>query len=107
MIHPSLPVSTTGALQTLNAGSIIPWWNIDPTLALQCLNRSVVGDKPAVECKSPEPRAKNTIVNVPVHCHSPYTSCSAVFETDPSAISGFYPDINVEGVVTVVYCIKP
>ena len=60
-----------------------------------------------LECRDPEPRAKNTIVNVPVHCHSPYTSCSAVFETDPSAISGYYPVINAEGVVTVVFCIKP
>ena len=60
-----------------------------------------------LECRSPEPRSKNIIVNVPVHCHSLYTSCSAVFETDPSAISGYYPIINVEGVVTVVYCIKP
>ena len=60
-----------------------------------------------LSCRSPEPRAKNTIVNVPVHCQSPYTSCSAVFETDPSATSGYYPVINVEGVVTVVYCTKP
>ena len=59
-----------------------------------------------LEYTSPKLETKNTIVNIPVHCHGPYTSCSAVFETDPLVISGYYPVINTEGLVTIAYCIK-
>ena len=46
---------------------------------------------------------RNTIIEIPIECASPYKSCEEVFENE-TADSGYYPIINSDGDTVLVFC---